>query len=227
MKRTISVAILCAALIFAQPTAFTPTVAAPEHRLQAENLSAFKSQLAAYVRSGQYNREIAEVAKAAHDWVETRTARALPNEKLAAVFDIDETALSNLPDMADCDFCSVAAQGKLYPPDRNPAIPPVRDLYEFAKSKGVAVFFLTGRYESARVDTVNNLRSAGYSAWDDLLMRLNGNTDPAHIMKPGVRAGIERKGYRIILSIGDQLSDLNGGYAERTYKLPNPFYFVD
>jgi len=26
--------------------------------------------------------------------------------------------------------------------------------------------------------------------------------------------------------VGDQLSDLSGGHAERTFKVPNPFYFV-
>ena len=30
----------------------------------------------------------------------------------------------------------------------------------------------------------------------------------------------------IIASVGDQWSDLDGGYAERVFKLPNPFYFI-
>ena len=34
------------------------------------------------------------------------------------------------------------------------------------------------------------------------------------------------QGYTIIVNMGDQMSDLDGGFAERTYKLPNPFYFV-
>jgi predicted secreted acid phosphatase len=159
--------------------------------------------------------------------VETRTAHVVPGEKLAAVFDIDETSLSNLPNMADCDFCSVAAQSKLYPADRLPAIQPVLDLYKFAKSKGIAMFILTGRYQSSRDVTAANLHAVGYTDWEDLLFRLNGNSDPARVMKAGVRAGIERKGYKIVLNIGDQLSDLIGGASERTFKLPNPFYFVE
>jgi hypothetical protein len=31
----------------------------------------------------------------------------------------------------------------------------------------------------------------------------------------------------IIANLGDQFSDLAGGYAERTFKLPNPFYSID
>jgi hypothetical protein len=34
------------------------------------------------------------------------------------------------------------------------------------------------------------------------------------------------KDYTIIANIGDQRSDLDGGYAERTWKVPNPFYYI-
>jgi acid phosphatase len=36
----------------------------------------------------------------------------------------------------------------------------------------------------------------------------------------------ERAGRTIIANIGDQMSDLNGGYAERTFKLADPFYLI-
>jgi HAD superfamily, subfamily IIIB (Acid phosphatase) len=35
-----------------------------------------------------------------------------------------------------------------------------------------------------------------------------------------------QEGYTIILSVGDQESDLKGGYAERVFKLPNPVCFL-
>ncbi len=45
--------------------------------------------------------------------------------------------------------------------------------------------------------------------------------------KSGTRKHIEDDlGYEIIANFGDQYSDLDGGYADRTYKLPNPTYFV-
>ena len=37
---------------------------------------------------------------------------------------------------------------------------------------------------------------------------------------------VAEQGYTIILSMGDQNSDLLGGYAEKTFKLPNPVYFL-
>jgi acid phosphatase len=32
------------------------------------------------------------------------------------------------------------------------------------------------------------------------------------------------KGYTVLASVGDQPSDLAGGYAERSFLMPNPFY---
>ena len=57
-------------------------------------------------------------------------------------------------------------------------------------------------------------------------MRPNDNTEPARIYKPARRQVIAAKGYTIILNIGDQASDLAGCCAERSFKLPNPFYFL-
>jgi len=45
--------------------------------------------------------------------------------------------------------------------------------------------------------------------------------------KSGRRAALEREGYAVVLNLGDQRSDLDGGHAERALLMPNPFYFVD
>jgi hypothetical protein len=44
--------------------------------------------------------------------------------------------------------------------------------------------------------------------------------------KTSKRCDIESRGFRVIASIGDQKSDLEGGCAEMTFKVPNPFYFI-
>jgi predicted secreted acid phosphatase len=46
------------------------------------------------------------------------------------------------------------------------------------------------------------------------------------MFKATKRSEIVEQGYTIVLNMGDQLSDLEGGYAERTFKLPNPFYWI-
>ena len=44
--------------------------------------------------------------------------------------------------------------------------------------------------------------------------------------KSGTRAYIESLGYEIVANFGDQFSDLKGGFADRTFKMPNPNYFL-
>lgn len=45
--------------------------------------------------------------------------------------------------------------------------------------------------------------------------------------KSGDRSQIVAKGYRIVLNVGDQMSDLLGNpEADHSVKLPNPFYLI-
>ncbi|HTR48656.1 MAG TPA: HAD family acid phosphatase, partial [Verrucomicrobiae bacterium] len=193
---------------------------------EPENHAVVVERLMRYHDYGEYDREIRDVANAARDYLAYVVKSSPKTDKLAAVFDIDETSLSNWAQMADCGFCSYSIQEKLYPDARDPAIIPVLELYNDAKSKGVAVFFLTGRSEGQRNATVKNLSEVGYSGWADLLMRPDTNKLPASVFKSDVRQTIANKGYRIVLNIGDQASDLAGCCAERNFKLPNPFYLV-
>ena len=203
---------------------------------EPENYAITFARLMRYHDSGEYDREIREVANSARDYLESRFPNGVTNNaKLAAVFDIDETSLSNWDVMAFCGFCSYPVQLQLYKDgiyslDHDPAIPPVLELYNFAKGKGIAVFFVTGRPESQRVMTEANLREVGYSGWSRLYMQPDvpaGQTKPsARMFKPKNRQEIEAAGYQIVLNIGDQASDLAGCCAVRTFKLPNPFYLL-
>ena len=53
-----------------------------------------------------------------------------------------------------------------------------------------------------------------------------GVSCPTIRYKSGVRAHIEDLGYDIVGNFGDQFSDLEGGFADNTFKLPNPNYFL-
>ena len=44
--------------------------------------------------------------------------------------------------------------------------------------------------------------------------------------KSGTRAYIEAQGYDIVADFGDQFSDLEGGFADKTFKMPNPNYYL-
>jgi predicted secreted acid phosphatase len=122
----------------------------------------------------------------------------------------------------------------VYCNDHDSAIVPIRELFDFAKESGITVFFVTVRPETQRDLTEKNLLLVGYSGWKELLM-CDPKMDmecgqkpppPASLIKPRSRKRILDQGYRIVLNIGDQSSDLAGCCAERVFKLPNPFYLL-
>jgi predicted secreted acid phosphatase len=204
---------------------------------EPENHAVTVDRLMRYHDSGEYEREIREVANSARDYLESLFPTGVPKEaKIAAVFDIDETSLSNWDVMNFCGFCSYPAQLRLYADglysmDHDPAIPPVLELYNFAKRKGIAVFFVTGRPKSQHDKTAANLLEVGYSGWTEPIYMQDAPPPgqpkpPARTFKPEDRKKIEAAGYQIVLNIGDQASDLAGCCALRVFKLPNPFYLL-
>ena len=144
--------------------------------------------------------------------------------KPAIVLDIDETSLSNYTGLVASDF---AASGTVAPvlAGTGTAIAPTLALYQDARSHKVAVFFVTGRPAAIQSITESNLRSAGYDkSWTGIFFKPGG--DGTEAFKSSTRAQLERKGYDIVVNLGDQESDLDGGHADRAFKLPNPFYFI-
>ena len=53
-----------------------------------------------------------------------------------------------------------------------------------------------------------------------------GVSCPTIQYKSGTRAYIESQGYDIVADVGDQFSDLEGGFADKTFKMPNPNYYL-
>lgn len=213
---TLIMTITFSALVFAAP----PT-----------NLAIDKQQVTQYVNSGQYDKDITAVTTQAQDYLAKRIDEnnKLPHpQKLAIVFDIDETALSNYPDMIDLSYGgTMDTINELEGEGHDPVIAPTLALYNYAKQNGVAVFFVTGRREPERDNTIKNLNAVGYKNWDGLYLKpVDYKGKSAIPYKTAVRKQIDAKGYDIVFSLGDQPSDLSGGYADQTFLLPNPFYIV-
>lgn len=190
----------------------------------------------AYHDNGSYDRDLRSVIHEASEWVRLRASHV---SKPAIVLDIDETSLSNWPEIAANHFayfregpCDALPEGPCgvdtwEKTAQAKAFAGTLSLYTQARQHGVAVFFVTGRYENEREATARNLETAGYRDWAGLVLREDGShTASAADYKTPARARIEQDGYRIIANIGDQPSDLAGGHAERGFLLPNPFYRV-
>ncbi len=194
------------------------------------NLNTAKYEVYRYVNSGTYARDLNDAAQRANRYVARRLNKpAKPGEKRAIVFDIDETTLSNLPHMMQQDFGYIPAVWQRWVASgQAKAIAPVQVAYDMAVRANIAIFFITARKESDRPGTERNLRQVGYETWTKIYYMPNEpEPQPVRLYKTGVRRQLVAEGYTIIANIGDQESDLSGGYAERTFKLPNPFYIVN
>lgn len=145
----------------------------------------------------------------------------------ALVLDVDDTAVTTYPYLANTGF------GNRQNRELLPAIPPTLDLSQYAHDRGVAIFFITVRLDERRADTLTNLLDIGYPTPTGLYLRPTAPPFPENMPSPdctpaefksSTRAYIQSQGYRILASIGDQASDLSGGHADMTFKLPNPMY---
>ncbi|MEJ3744576.1 HAD family acid phosphatase [Actinomycetes bacterium KLBMP 9797] len=147
--------------------------------------------------------DVTAVAGNAERYLDARLPAA--GVRAAIVLDIDNTALVE-------EYSS--------DPVFYPATAPILEIAQQAKADGAAVFFVTARPEIIYLWTQHNLGEVGYPI-DGLYTRATFDFSSNETMKTNARIAIERRGYTIVANIGNNTSDLNGGHAERTFKLPD------
>ncbi|KAK7314381.1 hypothetical protein VNO77_32902 [Canavalia gladiata] len=183
-----------------------------------------------YVTGERYQRDSEVVGKFSSAFA--KSVELGGDGRDAWVFDIDETLLSNVPYYKTVGFGSEVFNETCFDNwvklAEAPALPASLSLYDELQQLGFNIFLLTGRSEHQRNATEANLLLAGYRDWERLILR--GSSDqgkPAIIYKSEKRAELVNLGYRIHGSSGDQWSDLLGyAVASRSFKLPNPMYYI-
>ena len=219
------------ALALRGETAARMSAPAPGERIL--NLDTQKQELKQYhectCKCGCYAKDLDLQADRAIAFLRQRTAHHRGQENLALVLDIDETTLSNYEEMVSAGFAyDSKAFGAWVDSAKAPAIPATLRIYKEAQRLGVSVFFITGRSEGQRDATEKNLRSQGFDNWQQLVLRKAGQGSSSALeYKSAARGEIQAQGYRIVLNVGDQWSDLKGNAeAEYSVKYPDPFYFL-
>lgn len=174
----------------------------------------------------------------------------------AIVLDVDDTTLLtwNYEVFSNWAF-NPTTNATFVNEQRFPAVFGMVDLVRTAEREGYAIFYLTGRGAAVETATLGNLTAdgigvdAGYpkpttlsdgedglftkpavADYPDYLRQAcagdpNGACTTLHY-KSATRAHIESLGYDIVANFGDQFSDLEGRYADHTFKMPNPNYFL-
>ncbi|MGW0995904.1 HAD family acid phosphatase [Streptomyces sp. NPDC002523] len=152
-----------------------------------------------------WQKDCQTVMNQALPYLKYRIAHAEPGEKQAIVFDIDNTTL-------ETDF------GFSYP---QPANKPVLNVAQYAQQHGVKLFFVTARPGIIYWPTEYNLEHDGYDVSGLYVRGLFDLFKDVAAYKTAQRVDIENQGYTIVENIGNSATDLSGGHAEKTYKLPD------
>jgi len=207
-----------------------------------------------FADSSYYAKEARSVASSGKRYLATRHHGT--HKTKAILLDVDDTTLAtyNYEIVSNWAYNPTTnatyVNGQLFP-----AVPGMVDMVTAAEREGYAVIYLTGRPQTQEAATLGNLTAdgvgvdAGYpkptalsdgedglftkpavADYPDYLKTAcaadaNGSCTTIHY-KSATRAHIESLGYDIVGNFGDQYSDLDGGYADKTFKLPNPSYYL-
>jgi predicted secreted acid phosphatase len=163
----------------------------------------------------------------------------------AIVLDVDDTSLSTYNYELETTFVYNPTSNANYIATKTmPAVFGMNTLATWAEQQGYKIFYITGRPETQRDASAANLASVGFpAATTSNFFLKNKVTTPSYISgcstatgaapacttiqyKSQTRAYIESLGFDIVANFGDQYSDLSGGYADQTYKIPNPMYYL-
>ncbi|KAH7858069.1 hypothetical protein Vadar_019649 [Vaccinium darrowii] len=184
--------------------------------------------VANYMLGHQYHEDCFAVTSTALEYAKNLTL--VGDGKDIWVFDIDETALSeidyySLPDVAfgTKEFNSTK-KNEYIKKGTSPALPAVLELYNNLVPLGFKIVFLSASTESR----ASNLKRAGYHTWEKLILKQKSEHGTSSLaFKSKKRTELVEAGYRILGNMGDQWSDISSSNpGNRTFKLPNPMYYV-
>ncbi len=189
------------------------------------NLDTAKKLVQNYYESGEFDKECSLQIESAKKEIQ----KLKLNEKSIVVFDIDETALSNYEHTKEIGFGYVYSLWEEWLDKADAkAIPETKKFYDWLIEKNIKVAYISGRDEETYSATLKNLKDQGFTKFDTLITRTKATKKiPAAEWKAEEREKLVKKGYDVIACIGDQWSDMVGGYTGIKIKLPNYLYIIE
>jgi 5'-nucleotidase (lipoprotein e(P4) family) len=139
------------------------------------------------------------------------------------VSDIDETILDNRDYYRIYGEYTTESWNKFLSSGKSTLHNQTYHFFKWAKDRGYKIFLITGRTEPYREATLANLKK--YNIPFDGIYFKPENYDKKSVadFKKSIRKKLSDEGYKVIINIGDQKSDLKGGYG-KGFKLPNIIY---
>ena len=133
------------------------------------------------------------------------------------IFDIDETLLTAKNLKGRIKTPNDIFKLQYYPIFAG--IPQMIELHNWIHQKGVDTILVTGRKISTQKSTIENLKKVGVDNYSKIYFKEGKGSSEDYKIR--VRRNLVEDGYEIIANIGDQITDLTGGYAEHVFLLPS------
>jgi acid phosphatase len=188
------------------------------------NLSVAKEKVESYYQSGRYEKDLEKLASRAIKYFE----KVPTTTNATIIFDIDETLLSSYEDQKKISFGYVPKLSHEWVQRADaPVIPEIKKIYDYLVERGFTIVLMTGRKYDEYDATIKNLHHRGIKTFDKLIVRQKDEIKlSAKDYKTKHRKILSEQGYKIVGCIGDQWSDLEGGYSGHSVKVPNYTYVI-
>lgn len=163
----------------------------------------------------QQSAEIAALQRQSYALARLRLDEAIAEHgadaKLAVVTDLDETVIDNsallVRDMQACHNYTSWDTWKHWEREGEPRlIPGAKEFLDYADGKGVAIFYVSDRYDENKAATIASLEGLGLPQVGPDSVLLLGPP------KQERRAAVE-KGHTVVLQLGDTLHDFSEEYV--------------
>lgn len=186
-----------------------------------------KQNIISFYESDAHTNQVREILKQAEKIIDLQASL----QNCAVVLDIDETSLNHYKALKDVGFPQEENHSiwdELVAKTNAEPIKPTLDFYLYCINKGIKVFFISARFATYLDTTKQALQNAGYIGFEDVFVLpkdvFRYSSEDFKNFKAERRSYIESLGYKVLISIGDQSSDLTGGYTLNTFQLPNYMY---
>ncbi len=167
----------------------------------------------------QKSAECRALSYQAYNWATKMLDQHLKNNELSkkppcVILDIDETVVDNSPFEGKC-----IKTGKSYTPEfwkewsnlaQAKAIPGALDFCNYAKSKGVEVFYVSNRSVEELEASIKNVDSLGFPFADEKHFLLKSSESSKKLRRETIA-----ENYNILILLGDNLNDFNEIFENR------------
>ncbi|KAI8000624.1 Acid phosphatase 1 [Camellia lanceoleosa] len=147
----------------------------------------------------------------------------------AWIFNIHDTLLSTVPYCKKHHFgekkLNISSLEEWQSKAKETALEHTLKLFNDLKGRGMHIILVSSRREQLRTATIDNLVDVGFHGWTSLIQ--SDEYKEVQKYKADIRKQLIEQGYHIWGIVGDQWSSIEGlPTAKRTFKLPNPMYYV-